>query len=117
MASVAGLFSSSDSPELSSNDLSLPFGIERDTKNRSALFAQELDCRHSSLRSLIACTKVLDDNMRLRITFWALPAHNILLLGMMSKCAEPDLPALRTYRVRSQAPEFAPKRLMTRDSD
>lgn len=86
MASVAGLFSSSDSPELSSNDLRLPFGIERDTKNRSALFAQELDCRHGPLRSLIACTKVLDDNMRLGITFWALPAHDILLLGMMSKC-------------------------------
>jgi hypothetical protein len=68
---------------LARNNLRLPFRIEGDPKNRSALTAQELQNRQRSARGFIAGSESFDDHGWRCFAFGTFAGHGWLLLGAL----------------------------------
>ena len=67
-----------DRTKLSRDHLCLPFRVERDPEDCFALIAQELQNRQRSLRSFIACSQVLNDNVGNGLTLRTFATHGRL---------------------------------------
>ena len=70
----------SHSPELSRDDLRLPFRVECNAENGLTLIAHELQDGHRSLGNFIASPQRLNDNVWSSIALRTFADHHLLLL-------------------------------------